>query len=217
MPQKMSMKRSRSSVGPAIVKSLFSKRPKVATERYVKRLIARNEEIKYAIISNTYSAVQTTGVYALSNTSQGQTGGQHIGDESTIKGLEFRMLVTVADSTNVVRATIVRWKPNIGYVGCSAAAIYKTTTALLNLTSGFLEDGEDMYQVLYDEVIPLAAAGGNPEQVYRLIKRKLNFRCDFLTNTSNCSNNLYLLLTSDSAAATDPQVQFYSQIAFTDA
>lgn len=195
----------------------ISKRAKVATQKYVKRVIARNEEMKYAIVSNTYSAVTTVGVYSLSNTAQGSSGGTHVGDECTLKNLEMRMLVTVADATNVVRATIVRWKPNLGYAACSAAAIYKTTTAGLVLTSGFQEDGEDMYTVLYDEVFCLAAAGGCPEQIYRLIKRKFNFHQDYLTSTANTSNNLYLLLSSDSGAVTDPQVQFFSKIGFTDA
>lgn len=211
------MKRSRSSVSPGVRRALFAKRPKVASQTYVKRLIARNEEMKYVIVANTYSAITTTGVYSLSNSSQGITGGQHIGDECTLRDLDFRMLVSVADSTNVVRVSIVRWKPNIGYAACSASAIYKTTSSGLVLTSGFQEDGEDQYSVLYDEVFTLASAGGNPEQIYRLIKRKFNFHQDFLTSTANTSNNLFLLITSDSGAATDPQVQFQSTIGFTDA
>lgn len=214
------MKRARAtSTMTSGFKKRYAKRakPTVATQSYVKRLIKRNEEVKYANVSNTYSVTTTPGVYSLSNTSQGTTGGQHLGDECILKNLEMRFLVSVADSTNVVRVTIFRWKPNIAYVGASAAAVYKTVTAPLALTSVFLEDGEDMYTILYDEVICLAAAGGNPEQVYRLIRRQLNYKQDYLTSSSNCSNNIYMILTSDSTAATDPQFQFFSKIGITDA
>lgn len=196
---------------------ILAKRAKnVATKSYVRRLISKNEEIKFANVSNTYSAVTTPGIYSLANTSQGDSGGQHLGDECMLKSLEFRMLITVADATNAVRATLFRWRPNIGYATPSAAALLKTTTAVLNLTSAFQEDGEDQYTILYDQLFLLAAAGGNPEQVARTIKRALNYKQDFLTGSSNCSNNVYLMLISDSAAVTDPQVQFFSKIGFSD-
>jgi len=189
----------------------------VATKSYVKRLIARNEEMKYAIINQSYDATTTPGLYCLSNTSQGDNGGTHVGDESTMKNIELRMLVSVADATNAVRVVLFRWKPNIGYVSPGAGSILKDATSPGFLTSTYLEDGEDMYQVYYDEVFLLAAAGGNPEQVSRRVQRRFNLKCDFLTGTSNSSNMLYLMLMSDSSAATNPTVQFMSKVGFTDA
>lgn len=172
--------------------------------------------MKYAIINTTYDASTTPGLYCLSNTSQGDNGGTHVGDESVMKNLELRMLISVADATNSVRVVLFRWKPNIGYVAPGAGSILKDATTLGNLTSCYLEDGEDQYQVMYDELFLLAAAGGNPEQVSRNIKRTFNLRCDFTTGTSNSSNMLYLMLISDSAAVTHPKVQFMSKIGFTD-
>lgn len=214
MPQ---YKRSRDPEARRSLYKSHKKYKKTATQAYVKRLIKRNEEMKYAIINTSYNATTTPGLYCLSNTSQGDTGGSHIGDESTMKNLDFRMLVTCADATNAVRVVLFRWIPNIGYVAPGAGSVLKDATSLGNLTSCYLEDGEDMYKVMYDELFLLAAAGGNPEQVSRRIQRTFNLQCDFLTGTSNSSNMLYLMLISDSGAATHPTVQFMSKIGFTDA
>lgn len=217
MPQKMSMKRSRSSVGPAIVKSLFSKRPKVATQRYVKRLIARNEEIKYANVNNQIAPSTTVGIYTLANTTQGVGGGSHVGDECILKSLWLRYTMNVADISNFLRVIIFVWKPNMGYVAPSAASILKTTTNPYNLTSMYQEDGEDQYSILYDVTHCLATNGGTPYVKSETIQRKLNLQQDYITGSSNCSNNLYILLVSDSAVPSDPFITWSSRVGFTDA
>ena len=217
MPQKMSMKRSRSSVGPTIVKSLFSKRSKVATQKYVKRLIARNEEIKYANVNNQISPSTTVGIYTLANTSQGVGGGSHVGDECILKSLWLRYTMNVADISNFVRMIIFVWKPNLGYVAPSASSILKTTTNPYNLTSQYQEDGDDQYTILYDQTFCLATQGGTPYVQSGTIQRRLNLKQDYSTGTSNCSNNLYLLLVSDSAVPSDPFVTWSSRVGFTDA
>lgn len=217
----MSLKRTRSIMTGgqwgAPRTSIKAKRPKVASQAYVQRLIKRNEEMKYAVIDASYSATTTPGLYCLSNTSQGDTGGTHIGDESVMKNLELRLIASVADATNSVRVILFRWKPNIGYVVPGAGAILKDANSPANLSSLYQEDGEDQYQIMYDELFLLAAAGGNPEQISRRIRRNFNIRCDFLTGTSNSSNMIYLMLISDSSATTHPSVQFMSKIGFTDA
>lgn len=194
-----------------------AKRQKTATQAYVKRLIKRNEEMKYAIIDASYNATTTPGLYCLTNTSQGDSGGTHIGDESVMKNLELRFIASVADATNSVRVILFRWKPNIGYVVPGAGSILKDANSPSNLTSLYQEDGEDQYQIMYDELFLLAAAGGNPEQISRRIRRNFNIRCDFLTSTSNSSNMIYLMLISDSSTTTHPSVQFMSKIGFIDA
>lgn len=211
------MKRSRSSVGPTIVKSLFSKRSKVATQKYVKRLIARNEEIKYANVNNQISPSTTVGIYTLANTSQGVGGGSHVGDECILKSLWLRYTMNVADISNFVRMIIFVWKPNLGYVAPSASAILKTTTNPYNLTSQYQEDGDDQYTILYDQTFCLATQGGTPYVQSGTIQRRLNLKQDYSTGTSNCSNNLYLLLVSDSAVPSDPFVTWSSRVGFTDA
>lgn len=194
-----------------------AKRQKVATQRYVKRLISANEEIKYANVNNQISPSTTPGIYNLANTSQGVTGGQHLGDECVVRSLWLRYTMNVADISNFLRVIIFVWKPNLGYVAPSAAAILKTTTNPYNLTSMYNEDGEDQYRILYDVTHCLATQGGTPYVKSETIKRKLNLKQDYLTGSSNCSNNIYMLLVSDSAVPTDPFITWSSQVGFTDA
>ena len=112
-----------------------AKRQKTATQAYVKRLIKRNEEMKYAIIDASYNATTTPGLYCLTNTSQGDSGGTHIGDESVMKNLELRLIASVADATNSVRVILFRWKPNIGYVVPGAGSILKDANSPSKRTS----------------------------------------------------------------------------------
>lgn len=194
-----------------------AKRQKVATQRYVKRLISANEEIKYANVNNQIAPSTTPGIYTLANTSQGASGGQHLGDECVVRSIWLRYTMNVADISNFLRVILFVWKPNLGYVAPSAAAILKTITNPYNLTSMYNEDGEDQYRILYDVTHCLATQGGTPYVKSETIKRKLNLKQDYLTGSSNCSNNLYLLLVSDSAVPSDPFITWSSQVGFTDA
>lgn len=194
-----------------------AKRSKVATTKYVKRLIAKNEEIKYANVNNQISPSTTVGIYTLANTTQGVGGGSHVGDECILKSLWLRYTMNVADISNFLRIIIFVWKPNMGYVAPSASSILKTTTTPYNLTSMYQEDGEDQYKILYDVTHCLSTQGGTPYVKSETIQRKLNLQQDYITGSSNCSNNLYILLVSDSAVPTDPFITWSSRVGFTDA
>lgn len=183
----------------------------------VKRALRSNEEEKYAIVHGSYSVSTTAGVYSLSNTSQGSSGGGHIGDECRLKSIEFRWDAIVADTTNFLRVILFVWKPNMTLTGTPADTdVLKTTTPPNMITSCYEEDGEDMYRVLYDKVILLTTNGDNAIAVGKMY-RKLNLKQDYTTSSSNCSNNIFLLLISDSGAVSHPTFNFTSRIAFTDA
>lgn len=212
------MKRARAISTPtSALRSRFAKKAKPATQTYVKRLIKANEELKYANVNNQISPTTTPGIYTLANTSQGSSGGQHLGDECVLKSLWLRYTMNVADVSNYLRMIIFVWKPNLGYVAPAASSILKTTTNPYNLTSMLNEDGEDQYKILYDVTHCLATNAGTPYIKSETIQRKLNLRQDYLTGSSNCSNNIYLLLVSDSAVPTDPFITWSSQVGFTDA
>lgn len=204
-------------------RQIYSTRPKkvskVATvpqvKSIVKRALHKDEEEKYAIVQASYSVSTTAGIYSLANTSQGSSGGTHIGDECRLKSIWFRWQTIVADTYNVVRIIVFVWKPNIGFATPAALNILKTVTTPNQLTTCYNEDGEDMYHILYDNVIPMVT--GNTNTKVGKFQKRLNLKQDFLTGSSNCSNNIYVLLISDSGAAADPTVNFTSRIAFTDA
>jgi hypothetical protein len=205
--------------GTRLAGRIGTRRPQVATvpqvRRIVKSALHKDEEEKYAIINQSYSVSTTPGLYVLTNTAQGSSGGTHVGDECRLKSLWFRYNLTVADASNALRVILFTWKPNLGYASPAALNILKTVTTPNQLTSAYQEDGEDMYHILYDRVHFVSAVG--PVQAGGLVKRKLNQKMDFSTGSSNGSNNIYLLLVSDSGAASDPTFNFTSRVAFTDA
>lgn len=211
------LKRGRNPVYPYITKpAKRAKATPIATKSYVRRLIARNEEEKYAIVQASYTVNTTPGIYSLANTSQGSSGGTHVGDECRLKSIWFRWAMGVADVSNVMRVIIFVWHPNIALGTPAATQILKTVTVPNQITSCYQEDGEDMYTILYDRVQSLSTLAGTSNPV-GMWQRKLNLKQDYTTGSSNCSNNIFVLLVSDSGAVTDPYIYFTSRIAFTDA
>lgn len=183
--------------------------------KIVKKALHKDEEEKYAIVQASYSVSTTAGVYNIANTSQGSSGGTHVGDECRLKSIWFRWAMGVADVSNVMRIIIFVWHPLMSFASPAALNILKTTTTPNQITSCYQEDGEDQYTILYDKVQPLCTSGDNYNPV-GIFKKKLNLKQDYATGSSNCSNNIYVLLISDSGAASDPYIYFTSRVAFTD-
>lgn len=206
--------------GTRLAGRIATRRPQMATipqvRRIVKRAIHVDEEEKYAIVQGSYTVNTTAGIYNLANTAQGSSGGTHIGDECRLKSVWFRWAMGVADVSNVMRVILFVWHPNMGFATPAATSILKTVTPPNQITSCYQEDGEDQYTILYDRVQPLVTVGDNYNPV-GLFTRKLNLKQDYTTGSSNCSNNIFLLLISDSGAVSDPYIYFTSRVAFTDA
>lgn len=74
--------------------------------KIVKKALHKDEEEKYAIVQASYSVNTTCGIYNIANTSQGSSGGTHVGDECRLKSIWFRWQMGVADVTNVMRIII---------------------------------------------------------------------------------------------------------------
>lgn len=185
--------------------------------KIVRRALHADEEEKYAIVHASYSVSTAAGVYSLSNTSQGASGGGHIGDECRLRSIEFRWEAIVGDTFNVIRCVVFVWKPNMALTGTPADTdILKTVTPPNQITSCYEEDGEDMYRILADFNVCMVTGGDNQVKTGKF-SRKLNLKQDYTTSTSNCSNNIFVLLISDSGAVAHPTFNFTSRIAFTDA
>lgn len=182
----------------------------------VRRAIAKDEEIKFAEVNSSYTVSTTAGIYNLANTTQGADGGSHLGDECVLHWLRFSVNMGVADVDNFIRMIIFVWKPNMAYAAPAASSILKVTTALTNLTSPLQDDGADQFRILHDQVYTLSTTSGFSNRAF-VLRKKFRLKQDYTTGSSNCSNNIYVLLVSDSAAVTDPYVRFSSQIGFSDA
>lgn len=207
--------------GTRLAGRIGTRRPLAATVPQVRRIVRsalhKDEEEKYAIVQAAYTVNTTCGIYNIANTSQGSSGGTHVGDECRLTSIWIRWAMGVADVTNVMRMIVFVWKPNMAFVAPAATSILKTVTPPNQITSCYNEDGEDQYTILYDLVQPLSTIGGTPSNPCGVFKRKLNLKQDYATGSSNCSNNIYVLLVSDSGAVTDPYVYFTSRVGFTDA
>ena len=101
--------------GTRLAGRIGTRRPQVATvPEYVvllKRALHKDEEEKYAIVQASYTVSITPGIYTIANTSQGSSGGTHVGDECRLRSIWFRWAMGVADVTNVMRVIIFVWHP----------------------------------------------------------------------------------------------------------
>ena len=207
-----SLKRTRSSVG---MPQRRNKSVSPGIKQYVRRAITRASERKFVSTTGVYDVTTTPAIYSIGASAQGINGGQHIGDKCYLKEAHLRFIATCVDTTNLVRVTMFRWKPNMAYITPVAADIYKSVVAGTSLVSEFQEDAADQYEILYDELINLSLAS-EVTAVRRIRLNNLSAMQDYTSGTASCSNNIYLLMVSDSTAVTHPNVLFYSRTGFTD-
>jgi len=185
-------------------------------KNYVRRAIGRAAEVKYVSAKTTTSVDVTPTIISLANSSQGSTGGTHVGDACTVVSMELRYYLTIADTTQLLRVILFKWKPNMGYIAPAGADIIKDATSPWNLVSAYEEDGNDQYSIIYDRLHRLVASTSDAQAQASFKISGKSWKQEYLTATANCSNNIYMMLISDSGVVVHPTITWYSKIGFTD-
>ena len=207
-----SFKRKRSGMVQAARKAA---RITPGVKSYVRRAIGRAAEVKFTTAKATTSVDVTPTLVALGNCAQGNTGGTHIGDVTTIVNMELRYYLTVADLNNLLRVIVFKWKPNMGYIAPTGGDILKDA-ASYPLISAYEEDGNDQYSIIYDRLHRMVSGTSTAQGQGSFMISGKAWKQEYLTGSSNCSNNLYLLVVSDSGVAVHPTITWYSRVGFTD-
>lgn len=220
--------------------ALKAKRPKVATVKAVKQMIAKAEEVK-SLSNYTDINVTTAGsVIDLSAIPQGFNKNQRVGDKVELKKLLLRWKADInaggsgyfiSDPWVNVRCIVFRWNEDSTVSTPSRADILNVigNDVTLNLPNF---DGKAKYHVLLDKQITLYASPAwdgtsvkSVDGVYstkfataalwgsRLGRKGINY----LANTTDGKYKLYALLVSDSTYVPHPGVEFQWQLTYTDA
>lgn len=185
------------------------------------RSLQSKEELKSKDVDIASTGVDTSGyMELLSGISQGTSSSERIGDQVSLRKLEFRTLLSAnsTDATNVIRCIIFQWNdanntPNIGKV-------LQNQTAGLVLTSQYVRDyiEQKTLSILYDQCFPLSTAGS--AQVYEslLIQKFPEPTATFDTGSSSTgTGQLYVVFVSDSGGVPNPTIQFDSRLYYYDA
>lgn len=201
-------------IGPKNLTSLNEKQVK-----QVKRIINYGRELK-AIDTNILQSIDASGtITKLNHPPQGINVSQRLGDAILLKRVRLRLNMIYGDNTNVLRCIVFRWTQD----NSIAANVPIVTDVLqtLNATAfyNFTHERANQVHIVYDKTIALSA-NGVPDKVLvqnffgkKLGKKTIDMDAAVTTGT----DQLYLLLISDSVAAPHPTVGGFLRMEYTDA
>lgn len=150
------------------------------------------------------------------NISQGIGDSDYIGQRIDLQTLMINMSVytptsgvTPNDETNFMRVIIFQWKDD------STPTVQELLSAPSNYLSCYNVSKRQSYKVLWDKIFSITRVGTNAKSISL---KTSNFARVMTFNNVGVSqkNQIYLLAISDSTAATNPILQYYSRVYYTD-
>lgn len=188
----------------------------------VKRLIGLNAETDYYDNGLNASAVGVVSTIqgGLSTPIQGVADGQRVGDKLKAKLFNFRFNLIFGDPTQVVRVILFRWYED-NTVAPTAAQILQNPLGF-PVTTGINHDTikKGQLHVMFDKTYSMSGTGSSAS-IFRSIKiygRKLGKKgIEFNNGAITGVNHIYALFQSDSTAAPNPVINWYSRLEYTDA
>jgi len=191
----------------------------LVTKKQVRDML-RSQQQKSEIKSKDYSAINLSStspiMTQISSISVGTSISTRIGDQVRINHLNIRYLITLADTTNVVRLIFFQWKID-NTTAPTDSDIYAVTGSQ-ETTSQYNHYAEETnMKVLWDSGALLLSTN-RPQ-----ISGVLNFTNTLLSlltynagSSSTGLNQIYYCFTTDSVAAPSPNLQMDTRVYFTD-
>lgn len=192
--------------GRGLTKKQRSEVKKIAT--------APMERKRFPVYKQGLSISTSHHIDDLSSVYQGSTEEGRTGDAIKIISGHIKGVVVAADTTNIVRYTVLRWKPN---TIPTAADIYDDATIGANgaMFSPFNHINRPSFVVLADRYIDLEATNGDMQKMFN-IRIKPQPKTIYEGGANTGSNKLYIIWSSDSVAITHPDVTYRGDIHFLD-
>jgi hypothetical protein len=158
------------------------------------------------------SATSTSTVACLTSIPQGVTAGSRTGDKCLATDLEFKVGFTGGDATNYVRATFIKWVMNDSNDACTSSDVYQNNAVpWLSLLQA---QHPNRFELLYDEVCCIGTSGTDACIISG--KLKLKHEISFNATATTGIGHVYLLMTSDSSAATHPVYSLEARVEYID-
>lgn len=195
------------------LKSTLNK-PTVASKQYVKRQIRKQQELKYYSNSGNVTVDYSGAVYPLTNIPQGDSDTARDGDAFIPTSIQLRYNVTVADATNLVRVMVVRYNNYISG-DISVNSVLQTIGSFEAPITAYSFDNRQNFTVIYDKCHALDTYNSIQSVDLSLPLAKKTVQYAAASSTAG-TNRYWLLVISDSAAATHPSIKYYIRVQFTD-
>lgn len=202
----------------------FRRRPRrsvgkgnTAGQMFNKRFDRRVEK-KELIVFQDGVSVSTSGLLVdLSQISEGSANGERSGLAIRPKELSFHYENLTTDATNKTRIMIVIWRDDTAQNNATLAQIYQDVTNALPLSPYHFANYPSKFQVIYDKIhyldlITDAVAGAKV-----VIRKKLPAQIYFNAGATTGTNKIFLVMWSDSGAASHPTITLSGKFVYTDA
>lgn len=172
---------------------------------------ALGDELKvFTVTTNATAGVGAASqIIALSNVGIGTAYNQRLGNKISLHKIHLKMTVTVADSSNVIHYRLIQW--NATGTPVLADIVDDTTYTYLSYVN---YNNLDKIQTLSTGTFTLTQ-GNNDVEFVEQHKFLNDAQCRWLAaSTTKDSGQLYLLLTSDSAAVSHPSYYLKCRLRF---
>lgn len=196
------------------------RRNKLATQKYVKRMISKESETKFHDLSDYVNAIDNTGtVVRLTGVQQGITDSTRIGDKLTLRALKYKLFLTIADTYNIFRVIMFQWYVNTTLrVPQYADIMQEAGGAVTSWLSPITYDYENQHHVISDKIYTVDSVKNQTFFVNRKFRMKyIRKTINFTAAGAEGSNHLYMLIVSDSAAIAHPTWSIQSRTYYDDA
>lgn len=194
-------------------------------KKEVKQIVGIQQEKKYTLAWDSLSPTTTPNLVGpLVIPIQGDTDTERSGDRIMIKSVEVRQKMACGDTTNMIRVIFFQWRPSVPPTIAGQILQADPITASITVLSVYSKDFYPDFKILYDKTHRLA---GNGTANYPATNITTNYEHFFLKRFNkqiqyaaggivNSTNNIFLLIVSDSGALPNPTYSFDMRINYTD-
>lgn len=196
----------------------YYSRPSKSFSKKVNKVVMKSSEKKYWDVATTTSVDLSGSITDLTAIPQGDTDQTRDGDQLQIRSIKGKAQIQVADTTQIVRFIIFQWYMDTNVVGTAPTVgqILQSVGTGYGPMSGYNHDGRYNYRVLYDRTCFLDTTDKVQCGLQWFINKGLRRKIQFHGGATGGKNKIYLLLLSDSGAATHPAVIYYNRVSFSD-
>lgn len=192
------------------VRKARSVRAIVRDIKNMKRKQRAQEELQWHDVTVSESPDTSENYLHLSAIPQGDTAVQRDGNKVYVTGLDFHLLLSKADTYNVVRIVFLIDK---GGIALTPNQYLETVSNPMSFRSG--EDNVGRFKVLYDKTYLVDETHPN-----KLISGhlKVNKVINYISSATGIPsrNGLWMMTISDSGVATHPSITGYTRLRFLD-
>lgn len=163
----------------------------------------------------------TGAIHLISNIANGTGYDERVGSVARLKSILFRYSLAAADTSNLVRVILLRWKDNTTPVPGDILEI-GPASANIGPLNPIKYNNRDKIQILFDQLHALSVGAVDVGTTYPApqVEKKYiqkNMTLYWQSDDSIDNGHLYFFFVSDSVAISHPAYHFYSRIRYTDA